>query len=305
MRASAAGQPFMEKIPFTEWANLHSHLIWIYEGEVQPQWKHGVTTSAHMAAWLVLKGEVEVRIGDQAWKVSAGQWLFPPSGDLWRNFSDDARIISVRFRASWPTGEPLFREGLGVMFPSSECPELERAARALSRFVGARFPKVFSFLVDEPTTLAEHLRLQALFARWFDVAVSALTERGLVPSRMGRIDPRLLKAVSLVEQRGVAAPLAERELAREIGLSVSQFARLFARQFGASPHSYFERRRHEQAVATLQSSPYTVKEIAFQLGFSSLPHFSAWFRRHQGVSPREFRASRTREFGAAHPPRAK
>jgi AraC-like DNA-binding protein len=33
-----------------------------------------------------------------------------------------------------------------------------------------------------------------------------------------------------------------------------------------------------------------VKEIAYELGFSSLPHFSAWFRRRNGLSPRAFRA---------------
>jgi AraC-like DNA-binding protein len=33
----------------------------------------------------------------------------------------------------------------------------------------------------------------------------------------------------------------------------------------------------------------TVKEVAFELGFSSLSHFSAWFRRQHGLPPREFR----------------
>jgi AraC-like DNA-binding protein len=153
--------------------------------------------------------------------------------------------------------------------------------------------------MEEPATLGEHLQLQALFARWLDAAVAALTAQGLVPSRMGRIDPRLLKAVRALERRVLPAPFAERELAKEVGLSVSQFARLFTRQFGLGPREFFERRRYEHAVAALQSSPQTIKEIAYDLGFSSLPHFSAWFRRRHGVPPRQLRSRPPGDLGPA------
>lgn len=298
--ASSSLGGFAEKIPFAEWANLHAYLIWIYDGPVDPRWRHGVVASPHLTAWLVRAGRVEVRAGKRALSATAGEWLFPPQGDLWREFSEDARILSVRFRASWPTGEELFQDGLGLVFPAADHPALERAARPLARFAAEHFPQAYRFLMDEPATLAEHLQLQALFARWLHAAVEALTARGLVPSRMGRIDPRMLKAIRTMERRVLSAPMAERELAREVGLSVSQFTRLFTRQFGVGPREFFERRRHEHAVAALQSSPQAVKEIAFQLGFSSLPHFSAWFRRRHGMSPRELRAGRA---GRASEPR--
>lgn len=290
-----------EKIPFTEWANLHAHLIWVYDGPVEPRWRHGVVASPHLTGWLLRRGRVEVRAGKLELRASAGEWVFPPSGDLWREFSDDARILSVRFRATWPTGEQLFQDGLGVVFPAAEYGELERAARPLERFTARHFPKADRFLMDEAATLNEHLKLQALFARWLDAAVTALRAQGLVPSRMGRMDPRLLKAVRSLERRVPSAPLAERELAKEVGLSVSQFGRLFLREFGVGPRAFFERRRHEHAVAALQSSPQAIKEIAFDLGFSSLPHFSAWFRRRHGMSPRQLRVRRPRDIGSAAP----
>jgi AraC-like DNA-binding protein len=74
-----------------------------------------------------------------------------------------------------------------------------------------------------------------------------------------------------------------------VGLSVSQINRLFLRQFRVSSHGYFERRRQAYAIAALQSSARTVKEVAYELGFSSLPHFSAWAKRRLGHSPRVFR----------------
>jgi AraC-like DNA-binding protein len=290
--ATPAQPPLVERIPFTEWANLHAYVIWIYDGRVEPRWRTGVVESPHLTAWLVRKGSVKARADARTLRAVAGQWMFPPSGNLWREFSDDAVILSVRFRASWPTGEDLFTDGLGLVFPAKDHPELERAARPLARFAATNFPHGYRFLPEEPATLAQHLRLQALFARWLDVSVNALTEQGLTPSRMGRIDPRLLKAVHIIDRRALSAPFAERELAREVGLSLSQLERLFTRQFGVSPRGYCDKRRHEHAIAALQSSAQTVKEIAFQLGFSSLPHFSGWFRRRHGVSPREFRGGK-------------
>jgi AraC-like DNA-binding protein len=280
----------VERLPFTEWANLHAHLIWIYDGAVESRWRKGVVESPHLTAWLVRKGSVKVRVDGRTISAKAGQWIFPPpSTRLWREFSDDARILSVRYRASWPTGEDLFGEDLGLVFAATEHPELERAARPLAQFAAANFPKGYRYLMEEPATLTQHLRLQVLFARWLDVSVEALTAQGLTPSRMGRIDTRLLKAVRLIERKGLATTISERALAQEVGLSISQLARLFRRQFGVSARHYGEKQRHEHALAALQSSPQTIKEIAFQLGFSSLPHFSAWFRRKHGMSPRALR----------------
>lgn len=280
---------FIEQIPLAEWAHLHAHLIWIYDGPVSPNGRSGQREAPHLTAWLLRAGEVELRVRDIRLKARAGEWLFPPPGKVWRRFSEDARILSVRYRASWPGGEELFSDGLGVSLPARDYPELERTARPLAAFVRKQFPNPGVNLLSAPATLEIHLRLQRLFAAWLDASVGALSRAGLVPARMGHIDTRLLRAVKLVEQHNLSRPFAERDLAAEIGLSVSQLNRLFQHQFGVSSHGYYERRRREFAVAALRGSGRTVKEVAYELGFSSLPHFSAWAKRRLGRSPRGFR----------------
>lgn len=292
MPASGA---FHKKIPFTEWASLHSNLIWVYDGVVEECWRHGVYSSPHPSALLVRRGSFEIKVGEKRIKASAGQWLFPPCGEYWRECSDDTHVLSIRFQARWPSGEELFQEGLGLVLSAIDYPELEKAARPLSRFIGKKYPKAFRYyLMDEPATLGDHLRLQLLFTTWLEAVADALTRQNLVPTRMGRMDPRLLKAVRTMERSVLSVLMPEREIAREAGLSISQFNRLFMKQFGMSPHAYLDRRRESYAVTALQSSSLSIKEIANQLGFSSLPHFSAWFRRHHGLSPREFRSRPTR-----------
>lgn len=277
------------KIPLSEWAHLHAHLVWIYDGPIDPQWHHFSTATPNHAAWLIRRGHAEVTQGARSWHASAGEWLFLPHGASFQHFTPDAQILSVRFRAAWPTGEDLFNEGLGLVVAAAEYPALERAAVRLSRYVARRFPATTVDLMLAYATLQVMLRLQSLFSQWLETAVDVFLSNGLVPSRMGKIDPRLLRAVRAVDRQALSTPLREPQLAGAVGLSVCQLNRLFKRHFGVSSRGYFEQRRYQHAIASLESSPFGIKEIAYNLGFSSLPHFSSWFRRRHGDSPRAIR----------------
>ena len=280
----------LHQIPLADWANLHTHLMWVYDGAVDPHGQ-GAVAAYDLTAWLLRRGHVEVRQGDRYWQAGPGEWLFLPPGERWQNFSKDARIVSVRFRAKWPTGEDFFKAGLGLKLLSVRHPELLRSAQPLARFVARHFPRAAIDLMQAPASLDIHLRLQTLFSSWFETVVKVLTTHGIEPSGMGKIDPRLLRAVRHLDRQPLATPMAETTLATSVNLSVSQLNRLFIRQFGVSSRGYFENRRHQHALAMLESSADAVKEIAYELGFSSLPHFSAWFRRRHGVSPRMFRSA--------------
>lgn len=285
-----APSPTPPGILLAEWASLHSHLLWIYDGAVETQGRGDV--AAHdLTAWLIRRGWSRVRLRGQTWTASAGEWFFPPPGERRQEFSADAQIVSVRFRARWPTGEDFYQAGLGLALSAAAHPELLRAARPLVKLVARHFPHTTIDLMQAPADLAVHARLQTLYAIWFETVVSALAAHGVLPSRMGKIDARLLLAVRRLDKQPLASRLSESELAAGANLSVSQLNRLFVRQFGVSSRGYFERRRHQHAETVLESSSATIKEIAFELGFSSLPHFSAWFRREHGVPPRRFRAA--------------
>lgn len=287
------------KIPLAQWASLHAHLVWIYDGPVSPQGRCGKVSAFDLTAWFMRQGHVLVRLGEHTWRAKANEWLFPPPGERWQDFSADARIISVRFRAKWPTGESLLPPNFGVRVSGSRCPALFRTAEPLARFVQRNFPQFETDLMQAPASLADHLRLQSLFSCWFETAVGILAGAGMVPAQMGRIDERLLAAVRRLDRQSLASFIDETTLARFVGLSVSQLNRLFLRQFGVSSRGYFDRRRHEHALAALEESSRPVKEIAFALGFSSLPHFSTWFHRRMGISPRVFRMHRAVEAAAA------
>lgn len=289
-------------LPLAEWASLQTFLVWAHQGSVEPQWRHGRIFSPHQAAWLLRRGRVTVNFGGRNWEAREGQWLFPPEGDRLQHFSDDAEVLSIRFKAAWPTGESLIAEGQGLVLSESEAPELTQAADDLVRFTTKHLKNYISWDVMQcMAPLSQSLELQALFSRWLHVAMSALAARGITLNSIGRMDQRVLKIVRHLDRHSWTQPVKESDLAQRVGLSVSQLNRLFMRQFGISPHGYFDRRRYQSALSALTESSQPIKEISYRLGFSSMQHFSTWFNRRHGVPPRLLRMSAKTQLEAAKP----
>ncbi|MCW5690934.1 MAG: helix-turn-helix transcriptional regulator [Pseudolabrys sp.] len=86
------------------------------------------------------------------------------------------------------------------------------------------------------------------------------------------------------------------DLARECGLSVSQFRRAFRKTTGVAPHQWLLGRRVERAKSLLTQSELPLAEIALTCGFASQSHFNSTLKRLTGISP-----GRLRRFSASPP----
>ncbi len=100
----------------------------------------------------------------------------------------------------------------------------------------------------------------------------------------------LLRARDLADAR-FGDDLTVADLARAAGLSVAHFSREFRRAFGESPHQYLLTRHLERAAALLRSTDWSVTDICFHVGWSSLGSFTTSFGRIYGVTPGAYRAS--------------
>lgn len=78
-------------------------------------------------------------------------------------------------------------------------------------------------------------------------------------------------------------------LSQLAGLSPHHLLRAFRMRFGETPHAFVTRLRMERAKAALRSGQ-SVTTTCVEVGFSSLGSFSTLFKRHVGVTPREYRA---------------
>jgi AraC family transcriptional activator of mtrCDE len=72
-------------------------------------------------------------------------------------------------------------------------------------------------------------------------------------------------------------------------LKKTQFHQLFKQATGMSPKAYWTSVIMKQAAAALKESARSVTDIAEDLGYSSIHHFSKQFTLYYGISPSEYR----------------
>ena len=86
-------------------------------------------------------------------------------------------------------------------------------------------------------------------------------------------------------------------LARSVGMSPFQFARIFRELTGFAPHQYLLKVRYREALRMLRDGA-TVTEACFESGFSNLSHFTRGFRKRFGHRPSSVRAVTRSHFFA-------
>lgn len=98
----------------------------------------------------------------------------------------------------------------------------------------------------------------------------------------------LLQALEYME-KNYARRISVERLARECGLSVSHFHKLFQSSMGIAPYQYLQKLRISHAKLMLRNSAEPIKYIAYRVGIPSVNHFIAYFRKECGLTPELFR----------------
>lgn len=105
----------------------------------------------------------------------------------------------------------------------------------------------------------------------------------LQPERQKKIDPRIRRAIRLLDDREKNWHPAE--IAEELSMSYYHFMDLFRRQVGIPPGRYRMVRRMNYAHHLLTRDDLAIKEIAHLAGFASPFQFSKTFRQFFRQSP--------------------
>ncbi|PAW78060.1 MAG: hypothetical protein B9S32_09240 [Verrucomicrobia bacterium Tous-C9LFEB] len=278
--------------PLGNWYDFRTQLAWIYDGPLGKKYQQNEYLSHPQAAWLIRKGTVTLTLGNTRECYREGYWVFPRDKKGYQEFSPDAQILSIRFVAEWPTGEPLFDRSKSYAISAAKLPEFTRISEMLEQHVGREYPGVTVELQRMSGSPRRFFEMQRMLYDWMQAYTAAMESQGLTPHTIAKLDDRVREAVHILEKRTLNHPLRERELAILVGLSLSQLNKLFVRNLGKTPTEYWEEKRLSAARLTLLSSERSIKSIAYDLGFSSLPHFSAWVKKKLGQSPRHFRLRR-------------
>ena len=203
-----------------------------------------------------------------------GRWLVPPDRAVWVparlvhaiDMLADIEMRTLYFDLAW-----LKREGHGRKLAKEF---VVRVSPLLHQAILALFDDR-----NEPERTALLLRLAMLeLERAEDSAT-------FIPLPQER---RCLHAADLV----LADPTADHEietLARAVGTSARTLSRLFAAETQLSFKSWCQRARIAAAIQRLSmDASLSVKQLASDLGYASVPAFSHAFRQFTGKPPTEF-----------------
>ena len=82
------------------------------------------------------------------------------------------------------------------------------------------------------------------------------------------------------------------DYAQSRGMSVSWFLRNFKQVTKQSPMQYILALRINNAVSLLETTDYTMAEIAAIIGYDNPLYFSRIFKKQKGISPSDYRKGR-------------
>ena len=90
-------------------------------------------------------------------------------------------------------------------------------------------------------------------------------------------------------------PIQQREIASVVGLSPSQFSRMFHKKTGMRYRDWLRQRRITHAMNLLSKFDDPIGTIAFEVGFGSISTFGRAFKKVTGMTPREYSNGRSRQ----------
>lgn len=194
-----------------------------------------------------------------------------------------------------------FASRFGLM-PDDLPPEM-RAAIAGSAREGriASFPidhRVASLIADTlDSRLHGELRTVQLAGRLAELVAYAmeamLQQDKLVTTALPRMrDLDIARAARERLDRDYRRPPNFRDLAHDIGTSQNKLKAVFKQAFGLTMADYCLERRVREAQQLLMEAKLTVAQVAERVGYEHQSSFTAAFRGHVGMSPREYRKHR-------------
>ena len=91
--------------------------------------------------------------------------------------------------------------------------------------------------------------------------------------------------------------LSTQMVAEAVGVTAGYLSRAFSHHTGITLIRYISEQKNRRAQELLTQTDAGVKEIAEEIGFSSPSYFIRFFRKYNGVTPKQYRDGLVKETG--------
>jgi AraC-like DNA-binding protein len=256
----------------------------------------------HIRRWVVLdyllvyivSGNGHFSVGDDAFDVGPGDLIWIPPGVLheMRGVSATMFVAYLHFDLVHDAERsPLVRSG--ARYPPGPHPDMHPAwtAQPIAGWTGllpvVNGPAIYALMRQ---AIAEHrgarraLRVSGLM---LEILAEIATGLSAPAANAGAHWPAMRRAAERIVAKPEALDL--KSLAADARLSETHFRKLFRETHGESPREMRTRALMQKAAELVLHSNWSVTQIAYQLGFSTVHNFSRAFKREIGISPQGYR----------------
>ena len=98
-----------------------------------------------------------------------------------------------------------------------------------------------------------------------------------------------IERAKVIMQENISKEIGAEELSAKLGLSYSWFRKVFKEYTGYSPAKYIQELKLRKAKQMLIESNLPIKEICYELDYTSAEHFFTVFKKQTGYTPTEYR----------------
>ena len=116
----------------------------------------------------------------------------------------------------------------------------------------------------------------------------SLERNNLLNKDQNRVD--MINRARLRIREALESNLTIQQVAQELGISYSNFRKLFKEYTVVAPSMYQQELRLQRAKEMLSTTNMSIKEIAYRLNFESPDYFSSKFKIKSGIKPSDFRS---------------
>lgn len=239
----------------------------------------------------ILKGTATHWIGQESMPLRAGDYFIIDPGSA-HSYKDtkDFEIVNCLFLPEY------IDRALG------ECPSLSSLlSNQVLRFgVPLDIRAADRILHDEDKSVGKLIRLMEKeyaqqnvgymeLLRCYLTQVLVLAVRASESAERARVRHRATAAVVEYLQQNYAQPLSLDTISSRFGYTPQYLSSLFHKDTGTTIQDFLQRLRVEEACKRMDSK-LSLTELAQAVGYNDTKHFSKIFRKHKGVSPREYRS---------------
>lgn len=139
--------------------------------------------------------------------------------------------------------------------------------------------------IGDKADITDRLQLQSCICR----LILALSRLSHTEDRTAPLHQARLQEVEKYIREHITEELSLASLAAQCNLSPTYFHRLFTNYFGKTPSDLVLECRISAAKAGLQTSNYSLSELAADCGFSSQAYFCYKFKQFTGKTPLQYR----------------